>query len=194
MGTKNMPKGLRFFGDDRRDDPAKLDRIADLKVLGAKNDAGKLRIGLVDDVAIEALASVLTLGAHKYSEGGWRHVVDSEQRYYEATMRHLLKWRKFLRTRNPIDAIDAETGFPHIAQALCNVHFLAALHLAEFHPEFDGEAAAKLAIEKWEKRKVELMNIEQHGEVLDSLVNDGLIEPVPASKQRRKPRKKAVRK
>jgi hypothetical protein len=128
----------------------RLDTKADLKKPGAKNDAGKLRYDLLDEHADEALAAVLTLGAAKYMPGGWRLVQDAEARYYAALRRHLRGWRKFLMSGLSADAIDAETGFPHLAQALCNLHFLTALHLMKHDRTFDGEKAARVAIEKWQ--------------------------------------------
>lgn len=158
----------------------KLDSITDLKKPGAKNDAGKLRFDLVDDIADEALVAVLTLGAAKYSEDGWREVANAEKRYFAALRRHGLAMRKFFRTHDPKFLHDEETGLPHVAQFLTNAHFLAALMLERHHPDFDGEKAAKSAIEKWEKRKIELMEL--------NALAERLSEPA------KKTRKKAVRK
>lgn len=128
---------------------ARLDSITDLKKPGAKNDAGKLRFDLIDDIAEEALVAVLTLGAAKYTPGGWREVEDPYARYWSALRRHAKDLRKYLRTRNAEDRIDYETGLPTSAQLLCNAMFLCALDIAEHEGEgFDGAEAAKQAIAK----------------------------------------------
>lgn len=103
------------------------------------------------DGADEALVAVLTFGAFKYSDGGWALVKDPERRYFAAMRRHLRGWRRFLVTKRIEDALDKETGFPHLAQALCCLHFLTALWLEDHMPNFDGEVAAREAMSRWQK-------------------------------------------
>jgi hypothetical protein len=66
----------------------------DAKVPGAKLDAGKIAVhrGLYDYFprALMAVADISTIGAAKYSWGGWRHVADGYLRYSDALGRHLL--------------------------------------------------------------------------------------------------------
>lgn len=138
-----------------------LSSTEDVKKPGAKNDAGKLLYHLVDDDAHEALVSVLTLGAHKYSPGGWRHVEDAFDRYDDALMRHRRELRRFIKCikgGRPVAEvnqyrIDQETGLPHAAQLQCNAHFIAALDIFHFDPTFDGTEAAREAIRRWEAVK-----------------------------------------
>lgn len=166
---------------------AQVTKRIDMKKLGAKDDSAKLRWDLLDDSADEALAAVLTLGASKYSEGGWRHVDNSDARYYAALRRHLRGHRKFLVTGNIADALDAETGLPHVAQALCNLHFLTALFLRDHMPSFDGQTAAQEAIGRWRSKDSDEypMNKEML-QIMHALTK-------PSEPRRKKARKKVLR-
>ena len=88
--------------------------------VGCKFDAAKLRYDLVDPAALKALVQVLSYGAAKYAPDNWRKVEEPQARYYAAAMRHLEAWRAG-------EACDPDTGFSHLAHALCNLHFLVAL-------------------------------------------------------------------
>lgn len=88
---------------------------------GAKLDDGKLRAGLLLDfaLALDAVAKVATMGAKKYSEGGWQAVIDGEDRYKHALWRHLLKARH--------EPLDPDSGFPHLWHALWNLAAMVEL-------------------------------------------------------------------
>ena len=89
---------------------------------GAKLDADKLRVDLVLDsfsLALIEVAKVAGYGARKYSEGGWQHVEQGEQRYRVAAGRHRLK-----RVR---ETHDPDSGILHLAHEAWNV--LAELEL-----------------------------------------------------------------
>ena len=61
---------------------------------GAKLDQGKVRPSLVLQGmprAILKVSEVATFGANKYSDGGWLHVANGQQRYTDAQLRHFLK-------------------------------------------------------------------------------------------------------
>ena len=93
---------------------------------GAKLDAGKPRPWLVLGgfrSALMEVAKVGTLGAVKYSDHGWRSVRGAEQRYLDAALRHLLA----------PEALDPESGLPHLAHAAWNV-----LAVLELQLEADG--------------------------------------------------------
>lgn len=83
----------------------------------AKTDAGKIRPTLVPPALIEAVAAVREYGCSKYHDpDNWRRV--EPQRYWEATLRHALaSWDNY-------EAIDDESGLPHIWHLACNVAFL----------------------------------------------------------------------
>lgn len=61
---------------------------------GAKLDAGKNQLGsILGDFsnALMAVGEVGTLGAQKYSLGGWKKVPEGERRYTDAMLRHFFK-------------------------------------------------------------------------------------------------------
>ena len=95
----------------------------------AKDISGKPRLGLVSPYLnlIEAVGKVRTYGSmEKYRDTEkWRTV---EPEYYrDAMMRHLVAYMK-----DP-QAIDQESGFPHLWHLACNVNFL--IELAETSEE-----------------------------------------------------------
>lgn len=87
---------------------------------GRKADAGKRRFDLIPFEALDVLADVLTFGAGKYAPNNWQLVPDGRARYYAALMRHLQAWRGG-------EAVDPESGLPHLGHALCCMVFLVWL-------------------------------------------------------------------
>lgn len=89
---------------------------------GAKLDAGKQYAGVLLDFAhaLSAVADVGTMGANKYSRGGWKSVPNGPQRYLDAALRHLLKHGQG-ETRDP------ESGLTHLAHATWNLLAIAEL-------------------------------------------------------------------
>lgn len=83
-----------------------------------KFDSDKLRYDLVPPEAMEALASVLTYGAKKYSDRNWERG-DLTERMFAALERHLWAWRAG-------ESNDAESGMPHLSHALCCAAMLVA--------------------------------------------------------------------
>lgn len=83
-----------------------------------KFDEGKPRLSLVPPSLIEAVGAIRTYGTEKYRNDpdGWRQV--EPDRYVDALMRHLVE---FLKDRN---AVDPESGYPHLWHMACNVAFL----------------------------------------------------------------------
>lgn len=120
-GSGTDPEHAGPCGECGDDQPG---RVPGIPSPGRKDDAGKLRYDLVDDAAEEALVSVLTFGAQKYSPGGWRHVPDAQARYFAALRRHLRAHRRG-------EKVDPESGLPHLAHAACCLHFMLALALEE---------------------------------------------------------------
>ena len=88
---------------------------------GAKLDDGKIMAGVLSDfsLALIEVAKVGTFGAKKYSRGGWQHVENGPERYYDALWRHLLDERH--------EPIDKESGLLHLSHLCWNV--LARLEL-----------------------------------------------------------------
>lgn len=103
------------------DDPAQgcgsQDVAFDRADQSAKTDAGKIRPTLVPPALIEAVAAVREYGCSKYhAPDNWRRV--EPQRYWEATLRHALAaWDNY-------EAIDDESGLPHLAHMACNIAFI----------------------------------------------------------------------
>jgi len=87
---------------------------------GVKLDTGKIRLDLIPTELIEGVGKVLTFGAEKYTENGWKDVPGAEPRYYAALLRHLVAYRKGER-------IDPESGLSHLEHAACNIAFLLYL-------------------------------------------------------------------
>jgi len=85
---------------------------------GFKLDQGKLRWDLVQPLVLEEYVKVLTFGAKKYAPNNWRKVDDQKSRYFAALMRHIWAWWRG-------EQRDPETGFHHLAHAMCCVAFLA---------------------------------------------------------------------
>lgn len=93
-----------------------------MKKVGEKFDKGKLRWSLIPFDAAREIVRVLTLGAEKYTPGGWEHVEDARERYSNALLRHCVAW---------IDGEqkDDEWGLNHLAHGGCCLLFLLALDL-----------------------------------------------------------------
>lgn len=90
---------------------------------GAKLDAGKPLVWLMIkgfSRALTEVAQVTSVGARKYSPGGWQHVEDGSERYMEAFGRHALKLAKG-------EEVDQDTRCLHKAQMIWNL--LASLEL-----------------------------------------------------------------
>ena len=87
----------------------------------AKADAGKPQLTLVPRKIIWAIARVRMYGVNvKYPEtgrDGWKTI--DKERIQDAMFRHMLKYLE-----NP-EAVDEDSGLPHIYHALCNLSFLA---------------------------------------------------------------------
>lgn len=93
--------------------------------IGVKHDQGKPMAGLMltdFSRALEAVASVTTFGAGKYSPSGWLAVPEAERRYTDALCRHLLADLRG-------EATDAESGQPHLAHAAWNALAVLGLRL-----------------------------------------------------------------
>lgn len=89
-----------------------------MEVEGVKFDAGKLRMDLLPQDAIEALAQILTDGAVKYGNRNWERGM-AWSRPYAALLRHLLAWWGG-------QDIDPESGHPHLWHVMTNAAFLVA--------------------------------------------------------------------
>lgn len=85
-----------------------------------KADAGKPRLTLVPPEIITAIARVREYGIEKYHKrDSWKQV--APERYKDAAYRHFLAYLK-----DP-DAVDEESGLPHLWHLACNIAFLIEL-------------------------------------------------------------------
>jgi hypothetical protein len=84
---------------------------------GVKHDQDKPRMELLDPLALEGLAAVLTFGAKKYAAHNWRGGI-AYSRLTAALLRHV-----FAILRG--EYIDPESGLPHIDHVGCCWMFLS---------------------------------------------------------------------
>ena len=92
---------------------------------GQKFDAGKTEWDLLPLGPVEEVVKVLMHGREKYGRDNWQLVDNPIRRYYAAAQRHLAAFRRArFDTRDPYDAIDAESHLHHLAHAACCILFL----------------------------------------------------------------------
>ncbi len=84
---------------------------------GKKFDQGKPRFDLIDPKFTFSLASVMAMGAEKYSANNWQQVDDFEARYTAALHRHINAWQHG-------EILDIESEQPHLVHAAANLMFL----------------------------------------------------------------------
>lgn len=83
-----------------------------------KADGGKVRPSLLFlgmPLALEHVSAVLTYGAEKYEDDGWKNVAIG--RYQDAKFRHILNDAKE-------EVYDEESGLLHAAHEACNALFI----------------------------------------------------------------------
>jgi hypothetical protein len=88
--------------------------------VGVKHDADKIRYSLLPPGVLKCVVETLEHGARKYTPDNWKKVLegpDGETRYYDAAMRHIEAWRCG-------EALDTESGKPHLAHAVSCLLFL----------------------------------------------------------------------
>lgn len=83
--------------------------------LGVKHDEEKPDYTLLPYAALEEVVNVLTYGSKKYSRDNWKYV--DGLRYQAATMRH---FSAYMQGQDK----DPETGYSHLAHAVCSLLFL----------------------------------------------------------------------
>ena len=86
----------------------------------AKADAGKPQLTLVPRAIIWAIAKIQMYGNIKYGDPeNWRTV--EVNRYRDAAFRH------FFAYLDDPDAVDEESGLPHLWHLACNISFLCEM-------------------------------------------------------------------
>lgn len=84
--------------------------------VGKKFDQHKYRWSLLPLAPIRFIVGVLTHGAEKYNDNNWQKVLNAEDRYYSAMMRHISAHVEG-------QFFDSEFGLPHLAHAGCCLLF-----------------------------------------------------------------------
>lgn len=82
-----------------------------------KFDGNKARMELIPLGAVQEIAKVMTFGANKYADNGWKTLPRAEERYTGALLRHLTAIQSG-------EQVDPESGLPHISHVACNALFL----------------------------------------------------------------------
>jgi hypothetical protein len=95
---------------------------------GKKFDSAKPKMYLLPPKAIVEVSKVLTFGAEKYDEENWRKLDNLQNRYTGGALRHL-----FAHLEGELK--DPETGYSHLAHAMCCLLFKLEIELEEEHQE-----------------------------------------------------------
>jgi hypothetical protein len=90
---------------------------------GRKDDADKTRWDLVPWGPMSEVAEVLTHGARRYGDDNWAMVDRPFDRYFAASMRHLVAWQASREANMPPEP-DPESGKSHLAHAICCLLFM----------------------------------------------------------------------
>jgi hypothetical protein len=80
-----------------------------------KFDEGKPRWDLAPMSEFEDIVKIMTFGASKYADNGWKGV--DKDRYIAAMLRHITAYMSG-------EEVDEESGMSHLAHAACNVIFI----------------------------------------------------------------------
>jgi len=91
--------------------------------VGVKHDSGKPRMDLLPPEALREVASVLAMGAEKYSAHNWRGGF-AYSRLIAAALRHVFSWVGGENT-------DPESGKSHLAHAACCLLFLITFEVTK---------------------------------------------------------------
>lgn len=94
---------------------------------GLKHDQEKPRVDLLDPLALEGIAAVLSFGAKKYAAHNWRGGI-AYSRLLGAVLRHTFA---ILRGEDN----DPESGLPHVDHLGCSVMFLS--NMMRTRPDLD---------------------------------------------------------
>lgn len=110
---------------------------------GRKFDGSKPKMHLLPPKAISEVAKVLTFGADKYGEFNWKLLENLHDRYNSAALRHIF-------ANLDGEALDNESGYHHLAHAICCLLFRLEVVLneqtskeegrGEFNTEFNSES------------------------------------------------------
>ena len=122
---------------DKHSEPEQDPNGLDNHQPGAKLDGNKPDMSLLLDMgdALKAVAHVGTIGAKKYTRGGWLLVDEGYRRYTAALLRHI--------TDEPYGMLDHDTQCLHAAQVAWNALARLELILREMEKIKNGKAAGQ---------------------------------------------------
>lgn len=110
----------------------------------AKYDDDKLRMELLPPEVLIALSAVMTHGAEKYEDEGWKNV--ERERYIGALYRHLTKIQLG-------EVMDPDSGLPHWWAVLANVSFLCYFDTANLARDYEGLLSHSMDLARKAKEK-----------------------------------------
>lgn len=127
--------GYRYYSDDTVTqtfgeldmDKGIGDVNSDAKGSGARYNGGKADISLIPLCTLEDEAKVWMYGKQKYAAWNWAKGMDWSVPF-ACAMRHLAAWQRG-------EELDAESGLPHLAHAMCNLRMLTLY--SKTYPEGD---------------------------------------------------------
>jgi hypothetical protein len=100
---------------------------SDAKGSGARYNDGKADISLIPLCTLEDEARVWMYGKQKYAAWNWAKGMDWSVPL-ACAMRHIAAWQRG-------EELDAESGLPHLAHAMCNLRMLTLY--SKTYPEGD---------------------------------------------------------
>jgi hypothetical protein len=102
----------------------KMEKKDNVETGATKFDGDKARMELLPLNAIQEVAAVMTFGANKYADDGWKTLPNAEGRYTGALLRHMVAIQSG-------EELDPESGLPHIAHVACNAMFLTHFQITK---------------------------------------------------------------
>lgn len=109
-----------------------IKKVAEIR--GSRFNTGKPRFDLIDGLAMEGLAQVLTKGAVKYAAHNWRNGMPYME-VIASLERHIAKIKQG-------EDIDSETGEFHADHIQCNAMFLS--NMMKTRPDMDDRVATQM--------------------------------------------------
>lgn len=137
-------EGYRYYSDDtvtqtfgelEMDERKGIGDVnSDAKGSGARYNDGKADISLIPLCTLEDEARVWMYGKQKYAAWNWAKGMDWSVPL-ACAMRHIAAWQRG-------EELDAESGLPHLAHAMCNLRMLTLY--SKTYPEGDDRPPKEL--------------------------------------------------
>ena len=137
-------EGYRYYSDDtvtqtfgelEMDEKKGIGDVnSDAKGSGARYNDGKADISLIPLCTLEDEARVWMYGKQKYAAWNWAKGMNWSVPL-ACAMRHIAAWQRG-------EELDAESGLPHLAHAMCNLRMLTLY--SKTYPEGDDRPPKEL--------------------------------------------------